>query len=184
MSNHEFTETTLHKFTSRYSSAPQDYISIDLIGPYNTTSHGNSYCLTTVCNLTGYLLTTPVPDQKTAIVAMYLFSEIMLKFSFQILHSDSGTQFKSELIEHQQLGIKKTYISPHHPQSNGKLESSHRLIKDCIWKFSINGTLEWDQLLPYATAALNWFPNEHSQEYTHFLNFRHDPYLPHLAAFL
>ena len=48
----------------------------------------------------------------------------MLEFGFpKILHSDNGTEFKSKLIEHlsQQLGIKKTYISPCHPQANGKI---------------------------------------------------------------
>ena len=39
-------------------------------------------------------------------------------------------------------------------------------------------------MLPYATAAFNWFPNEHFQESPHFLHFGCDPYLPHLAAFL
>ena len=67
----------------------------------------------------------------------------------------------------QQLGIKKTFISPHHPQANGKLKSSQRFIKDCVRKFSINSVLEWDQLLLYATATFNWFPNKHSQESPH-----------------
>ena len=44
--------------------------------------------------------------------------------------------------------------------------------------------MEWDQLHPYATDAFNWFPNEHSQESLHFLYFGHEPYLPHLVAFL
>ena len=44
--------------------------------------------------------------------------------------------------------------------------------------------MEWDQLLPYATAAYNWFPNEHSQESPDFLYFGCDLYLPHLATFL
>ena len=69
-------------------------------------------------------------------------------------------------------------------QENGKLESSHRFIKDCVWKFSVDVVREWDQLLPYATAAFNWFPNEHSQESPHFLSFGCDPYLPNLATFL
>ena len=34
------------------------------------------------------------------------------------------------------------------------------------------------------TAAFNWCLNEHCQESLHFLYFGHDPYLPHLAAFL
>ena len=41
-----------------------------------------------------------------------------------------------------------------------------------------------DQLFPCATAAFNWFPNEHSQESPHFLYFGCDPYLPHSATFL
>ena len=83
----------------------------------------------------GYLVTTPVKNKKTVTVATHLFSDIMLKFIFpRILHPDNGTEFKTKLIEYlsQQPGIKKTYISPHHPQANGKLESSHRFINDCI----------------------------------------------------
>ena len=59
-----------------------------------------------------------------------------------------------------QLGTRKTFIFPLHPQTNGKLESSCRFIKDCIQKFSTDSVLERDQLLLYATAAFNWFPNE------------------------
>ena len=152
----------LHKDIAQ---TPQDHLSIDLLGPYSVTSQGNSCALTAVCNITGYLMTTPIKDKKTTSVANHLFSDIMLKFGFpRILHSDNGKEFKSKLTENisQQLGIRKTFISPFHPLTNGKLESSYRFIKDCIWKFSLDGVLEWDQLLPYATAAFNWFPNEHS----------------------
>ena len=55
-------------------------------------------------------------------------------------------------------GYTKMFISPHHPQVNGKLESFHRFIKDCVPKFPIIGALEWNQLLGYATAAFNQFP--------------------------
>ena len=40
------------------------------------------------------------------------------------------------------------------------MESSHRFIKDCICTFSVDGVLEWDQLLPYAMAAFIDSPNE------------------------
>ena len=89
----------------------QAHLSIDLMDPYNTTTQGNTYTLTAICNLTGYFMTTPILDKKTSTVAIHLFSDIMLKFRFlRILHSDNGTEFKSKLIEHlaQQLGIKKT----------------------------------------------------------------------------
>ena len=110
-------------------------------------------------------MTSPINGKKITTVATHLVLDIMLKFGFpRMLHSDNGKKFKFKLIEHlsQQLGIKKTYISPCLPQAHGKLESSHRCMKDCIEKFSIDGVMEWDQLLPYATTAFNWFPNEHS----------------------
>ena len=66
--------------------SPQDHKSIDLIGPYDTTSQGNSYALTVVCNLTGYLMTTPIPDKKPTMVAIHLFfgnnAQIWVPISF------------------------------------------------------------------------------------------------------
>ena len=91
--------------------------------------------LTAVCNLTGYLMTAPIGGKKTTMVANHLFADIMLKFGFlKILHLDNGAEFKSKLVENlsQQLGIRKTFISYCQPQANGKLESSHRFIKDCV----------------------------------------------------
>ena len=76
-------------------------------------------------------MTTQIRDKKTMSVATHLFADIMLKFGFpRILHSDNGAEFKSKLTEKlsQQFGIRKTFISPLHPQANRKLESSHRFI--------------------------------------------------------
>ena len=97
------------------AQTPQDHISIDLLGPYNGTSQGNSFPLTAVCNHVGYLMITPIKDKKMMAVANHLFSDIMLKFSFpRILHSDGGREFKSKLIENlsQQIGIRMAFISP------------------------------------------------------------------------
>ena len=158
--------TNLHQDIAQ---TPHDHISTDLLGP-----HRLSY-------------DSPLKDKKTMTVAIHLFSDNMLKFGFpRMLHSDNGMEFKSKLINHlsQQPGIIKTNISPHHLQAIRKLEFPHRFINDCILKFSIDGVLEWDQLLLYTTAAFSWFLNEHSQESPHFLYLGCDPYLPHLAAFL
>ena len=66
----------------KIAQTPQDHLSIDLIGPYNAILQGNTYVLTAICNLTGYLMTTPIPDKKTSSVAVHLFSEIFLNFGF------------------------------------------------------------------------------------------------------
>ena len=69
----------LHKAIAQ---TPQDHIFIDLLGPYNITSQGNTYALTTVCSLTGYLLTNLRKDKKTMTVVTHLFLDIILKFGF------------------------------------------------------------------------------------------------------
>ena len=123
------------------------------------------YCTNSYTWTAGYFMTTPLKDKKMMTVANHLFSDIMLKFGFpRILHSHNDMEFKSKLIENlsQQLGMKKTYFSPCCLQAGGKLEFSHRFIMDCIWTFSVDGVLEWVQLLPYATATFSWFPNEQS----------------------
>ena len=65
-------------------------------------------------------MTTPITDRKTATVDIPLLSEILLKFGFpRILNSDNGMEFQCTPIEHltQQMGIKKTYISPNTPNA-------------------------------------------------------------------
>ena len=77
---------------------------------------------------------TPIKNKITSVVN-HLFANIPLKWGFpRILHSDHGVEFKSKLMESlsQQLGIRTIIIFPHHQQANGKLESSHRFINDCI----------------------------------------------------
>ena len=46
------------------AQTPQDYLSIDLMGPCKTTAPGNTYLLTTIYNLTGYHMTTPYPTKR------------------------------------------------------------------------------------------------------------------------
>ena len=46
------------------AQTPQDHISMNLLRSYNVTLQGNSYTLTAVCILMGYLMTTHDKDKK------------------------------------------------------------------------------------------------------------------------
>ena len=50
------------------------------------------------------------------------------------------------------------------------IEGFHKFLKECISKHMVNN-LEWDDILPLAATAYNWFPNEHSKEPAFFLMF-------------
>ena len=73
-----------------------------------------------------------------------------------------------------QLGVKRKIYSPvYRLQANGCIEGFHKFLKECISKHMVNN-LEWDDILPLAAAAYNWFPNEHSKEPAFFLMFGED----------
>ena len=79
-----------------------------------------------------------------------------------------------------ELGVEyKVYSPPYRPQSNGRIESFHYFLKACIAKH-ITPQLEWDDVVPLACAAYNFFPNEYSRESPFFLMFGRDLLRPKL----
>ena len=64
------------------------------------------------------------------------------------------------------------------PQSNGRLEGWHRFFKACIAKHIRGGGVEWDELVPLAVSAYNFFPCQSSKESPFVLMFGRDPITP------
>ena len=172
------------KYVSGHFSAPMapmEFISMDLIGDFIPSSKGNKYALTVICMLTGYTFCIPIPSKKASDVITAYIDNVYSKFggSKKIL-SDNGTEFKNQLFEKiaKDLGVEfKCYTAPYHPQSNGRIEGFHHFLKSCMTKH-ISTTMEWDQVVHLATAAYNFFPNEHSKESPFFLMFGRDPRVP------
>ena len=172
------------KYVSGHFSAPMapmEFISMDLIGDFTPSSKGNKYALTVICMLTGYTFCIPIPSKKASDVITAYIDNVYSKFggSKKIL-SDNGTEFKNQLFEKiaKELGVEfKCYTAPYHPQSNGRIEGFHHFLKSCMTKH-ISSTMEWDQVVHLATAAYNFFPNEHSRESPFFLMFGRDPRVP------
>ena len=172
------------KYVSGHFSAPMapmEFISMDLIGDFTPSSKGNKYALTVICMLTGYTFCIPIPSKKASDVITAYIDNVYSKFggSKKIL-SDNGTEFKNQLFEKiaKELGVEfKCYTAPYNPQSNGRIEGFHHFLKSCMTKH-ISTTMEWDQVVHLATAAYNFFPNEHSKESPFFLMFGRDPRVP------
>ena len=161
--------------------APMKFISMDLIGDFIPSSKGNKYALTVICMLTGYTFCIPISSKKASEVVTAYVDNVYAKFggSKKIL-SDNGTEFKNQLFEKvaKELGVQfKCYTAPYHPQSNGRIEGFHHFLKACMSKH-ISKTMEWDEVVHLATAAYNFFPNEHSRESPFFLMFGRDPRIP------
>ena len=74
--------------------------------------------------------------------------------------------------------MKHIFSPVYTPQSNGRLEGWHRFFKACIAKHIHGGGVEWDELVPLAVSAYNFFSCQSSKESPFILMFGRDPITP------
>ena len=93
---------------------------------------------------------------------------------------DNGSEFKNQEIKKvcKTLGVKHIFSPVYTPESNGRLEGWHRFFKACIAKHVRGGGVKWDELVPLAVSAYNFFPCQSSKESPFILMFGRDPITP------
>ena len=161
---------------------PMEFICMDLVGPISPqTSKGNRYILTVIDMLTGYTIAVPITDKRTETVCKAYRDSVYCTFggSSRIL-TDNGTEFKSKEMKQicEELDIKQVFSPVYTPQANGRLEGWHRFLKACIAKHIRGADVEWDDLIPLAVSAYNFFPCQSSKEAPFVLMFGRDPITP------
>ena len=161
---------------------PMEFICMDLVGPISPqTSKGNKYILTVIDMLTGYTIAVPITDKRTETVCKAYRDSVYCTFggSSRIL-TDNGTEFKSKEMKQicEELDIKQVFSPVYTPQANGRLEGWHRFLKACIAKHIRGADVEWDDLIPLAVSAYNFFPCQSSKEAPFVLMFGRDPITP------
>ena len=163
-------------------SLPMEFICMDLVGPISPqTSRGNKYILTVIDMLTGYTIAVPITDKRSETVCKAYRDSVYCIFggSSRIL-TDNGTEFKSKEMKQicEDLDIKQVFSPVYTPQANGRLEGWHRFLKACIAKHIRGADVEWDDLIPLAVSAYNFFPCQSSKESPFVLMFGRDPITP------
>ena len=158
---------------------PMEFICIDPIGEFHPpTSRGHRCALTVMDMLTEFVFCAPLQTKKAEEIVQKYLDTVYYRFggSRKIL-SDNGPEFKNKVLEEiaKKLGCEvRAYSPPYRPQSNGRIECFHKFLKACMGKH-INPRLEWDEVIPMATAAYNFFPHTTSKERPFFRMFGHDP---------
>ena len=161
---------------------PMEFICMDLVGPIHPpSSRGNRYILTVIDMLTGFTIAVPIKNKNAETICEAYRDNVYCVFggSSRML-TDNGSEFKNKEMHEDcdTLGLKHIFSPVYTPQSNGRLEGWHRFFKACIAKHIRGGGVEWDELVPLAVSAYNFFPCQSSKESPFVLMFGRDPITP------
>ena len=161
---------------------PMEFICMDLVGSIHLpSSRGNKYMLMVIDMLTGFTIAVPIKNKNAGMICEAYRDNIYCVFggSSRML-MDNGSEFKNKEMHEvcDTLGLKHIFSPVYTPQSNGRLEGWHRFFKACIAKHIHGGGVEWDELVPLAVSAYNFFPCQSSKESPFILMFGRDPIMP------
>ena len=155
---------------------------MDLVGPIHPPStRGNKYVLTVIDMLTGFTIAVPIKNKNAEMICEAYRDNIYCVFggSSRML-MDNGSEFKNKEMQEvcDTLGLKHIFSPVYMPQSNGRLEGWHRFFKACIAKHIRGRGVKWDELVPLAVSAYNFFSCQSSKESPFVLMFGRDPIMP------
>lgn len=144
-------------------SFPFESIQIDTVGPLETTEDNFKYLLTIQCELSKYLITSPMKDKSAKTCAETLFNKFYLIYgNFKILKSDRGTEFLNELFENlcNLLSVDHKKSTPYHHETIGSVERSHRELNQYLRNYLDSDTLgNWPEYANMFTFYFNTQPN-------------------------
>ena len=141
---------------------PFNKIAIDPVTECETSTSGNKHILTIIDHLTGWPDAFPITDKlEDTIVSTFINKYLPVHMYPRHILSDNGTEFKNNLMDQvlKQLGIERISSAPYHPQSNSKLEVSHKYLKPTLKKLCEKDPANWDHYLNQVLASYRVTPN-------------------------
>jgi transposase InsO family protein len=129
------------------ASEPLEYVSMDILGPFQKTEHGNRFRLVISDRFSKLTRTVPLRT-ITALVVAKAFCEhwVFAKGAPRLVLTDNGAQFTAKffLAVCRELGIKKVFTTAYHPQTNAQLERFNRTVINALRGYVKERQDRWD----------------------------------------
>ena len=112
------------------SDHPMESLSLDVMGPYVTSSRGHSFILVLILDFAKYVWTAAAPSQTSRRLRVFLEGEWSLFGLPKTLRTDNGKPMVSGQFEAylSQRGIKHLLATPYNPEGNGLVERANRTL--------------------------------------------------------
>lgn len=154
---------------------PFDFVAIDALDLHNIPSGRFRFALICVDLLTGFVICRPVSSLKYSNVLKF-FTEHVFPFGIPLtIVSDNATSFKNIRWNDfcTKLDIRRRYITPYRPSSNGMAERAVRTFKQMATQWCEKNSNKWPDILPAVQLAYNTAIKKSSNYSPHFLLFGH-----------
>lgn len=138
------------------SSAFNELLSCDLVGPISESKSGNNYIVTMIDHFSKWTECIPIPDKSSGTVVQSVVDNWFCRYGTPgTILTDQGTEFEKEFRDSliKTFKIKKVRTTPFHPQTNGALERYHRTLRQILQTLTDSFDENWDLKIPMAMFA-------------------------------
>ncbi len=160
-------------------AAPFDVVGLDFL-ELPRSSQGSGYILVCVDHFSRFVALAPLRDKSAVTVAHALVSHLICPYTTPRVLTDNGTEFKNQTLadSYSQYGVKQTFITAHHPASNGLIERTNRKILEILRHLS--GCLHetWEDWLSHV-AFIDNSVNSFTGKTPHYIVYGCDKKLPY-----
>jgi transposase InsO family protein len=132
---------------------PFERWALDFVGPINPPSNQKHYILVCTDYMTKWVEAKALTRATKQVVSDFLFEDIFTRYGIPTeLVTDGGPPFTSHLIKAlmEKFHIQHRMVSPYHPQENGQVESTNKVIEAILTKTVKSHHRDWAERLPEA----------------------------------
>ncbi len=160
---------------------PFDVVGINLLQLPRSTQ-GSVYILVCVDHFSHFVVLAPLRNMSAVTAAHAIVSHLICPYSTpRALLSDNGTEFKNQILAGicSQYNIKQTFITAHHPASNGLVERTNRKVLEILRHLAGHLHETREDWLSQVAASINGSVNSSTGKTPHYIIFRFDKRLPY-----
>ena len=150
---------------------------MDLVTDFTESNKGNKHILTIIDLLMGWPEAIPILNKSAdTITKAFIRHYLPRHLCPQFILLDNGTEFKNQTFDRvtKDLGIERIFSAPYHPQSNGKLETFNKFLKNTLKKMCAEDQDNWDDYIKQVLGTYRGVPNLTTGESTFFLVYGRD----------
>ncbi len=162
-------------------AGPFDVVGIDLL-QLPRSIQGSIYALVCVDHFSRFIVLAPLPKKSATTVAHAIVSHLICPYKTpRVVLSDNGTEVKNQVLREicNRFNIRQTFITSHHPASNGFVERTNRKILEVLRHLAGHLQETWEDWLSHVAASINGSVKSSTGKTPHYILYGFDKRLPY-----